>query len=90
MIIILMYICVCNAVNERQIQEALAHGARDLRDLRAELGVGACCGRCAKAAREYLASQTGLEAQLVAGAPLPDLNTIKVVELSRSPVRRVA
>jgi len=85
-----MYICVCNAVNERQVLEAVAQGARDLRDLRTELGVGSCCGRCAKAARDYLASQAPADELTCSGIPLPELNTLNVVELSRSPVQRVA
>ena len=34
-----MYVCVCNAVTERQIHHAAAQGARTLRDLRQSLGV---------------------------------------------------
>ena len=29
-----MYICVCNAISERQLQDAIAQGAADLGDLR--------------------------------------------------------
>ncbi|MFB1029171.1 MAG: (2Fe-2S)-binding protein, partial [Thauera sp.] len=43
-----MYVCVCNAVTERQIHHAAAQGARTLRDLRQSLGVTAECGRCAR------------------------------------------
>lgn len=49
-----MYICVCNAVTERDIDGAIAAGCCSLRQLREELGVGACCGRCASCAREKL------------------------------------
>ncbi|HEX7386852.1 MAG TPA: (2Fe-2S)-binding protein [Castellaniella sp.] len=84
-----MYICICNAVNEQQVQEAIAHGARNLHDLRAELGVGNCCGRCARSARDYLAARTA-QVQTPIAAALPDLGALKVVELSRSPAQRVA
>ncbi|MBK6355627.1 MAG: (2Fe-2S)-binding protein [Betaproteobacteria bacterium] len=49
-----MYVCVCKAVTDRQIQEAAQGGARTLRDLRRDLGVTADCGRCASCARECL------------------------------------
>ncbi len=50
-----MYVCVCQAVTERQIREAAQGGARTLKDLRRDLGVSSDCGRCASCARECLA-----------------------------------
>lgn len=49
-----MYVCVCKAVTDRQIREAAHNGARNLRDLRRELGVTEDCGRCAGCARACL------------------------------------
>ena len=49
-----MYVCVCQAVTERQIHQAVNEGARTLQDLRRELGVAAECGRCATCARQCL------------------------------------
>ncbi|MDD5250926.1 MAG: (2Fe-2S)-binding protein [Rhodocyclaceae bacterium] len=49
-----MYVCVCNAVTESHIGEAVADGCRSMRELRERLGVGACCGRCSACAREVL------------------------------------
>ncbi|MFA7270940.1 MAG: (2Fe-2S)-binding protein [Sterolibacterium sp.] len=49
-----MFVCVCNAVTERDIGAAVAEGCRSLRELRAQLGVGACCGRCCDCARGVL------------------------------------
>lgn len=54
MIIILMFICVCNAITERQVKVAVAEGASSLSDLQGQLGVAACCGCCAETAAEYL------------------------------------
>ena len=45
-----MYVCVCQAVTERQIREAAQGGARTLKDLRRDLGVSSDCGRCASCA----------------------------------------
>lgn len=49
-----MYVCVCKAVTDGQIREAAYNGARNLRDLRRELGVTEDCGRCAACARDCL------------------------------------
>lgn len=49
-----MYICVCKAVTERQVKQAVKSGAASLRDLRQELGVTSECGRCAKCALDCL------------------------------------
>jgi bacterioferritin-associated ferredoxin len=51
-----MYVCICSAVTDREIREAATGGARNVRDLREQLGVAAGCGRCASQAREILAS----------------------------------
>lgn len=50
-----MYICVCSAVTERQVQEAVASGqAQRLRDLKSLLGVASVCGECAGCAHACL------------------------------------
>ena len=49
-----MYVCVCNAVTERQIVKAVEAGCQTMKDLRDELGVGVCCGRCVGCARSVL------------------------------------
>ncbi|MCK2088004.1 (2Fe-2S)-binding protein [Thauera aromatica] len=49
-----MYVCVCNAVTERQIDQAVRAGATSLRHLRHQLGVSAECGRCARCAQDCL------------------------------------
>jgi len=49
-----MYVCVCNAVTESHIGNAVAEGCRSMRELRERLGVGACCGRCSSCARQVM------------------------------------
>ena len=49
-----MFICVCNAITERQVEAAVASGASTLSDLEAQLGVGGCCGCCRDTATDYL------------------------------------
>ncbi|MCC6714035.1 MAG: (2Fe-2S)-binding protein [Gammaproteobacteria bacterium] len=41
-----MYVCLCNAVTERDIRDAVDGGARGLEDLRNRLHVATCCGAC--------------------------------------------
>ena len=50
-----MYICVCNAITDKQIRKAAEAGARDLWGLQAKLGVATGCGSCKEAASEILA-----------------------------------
>ena len=49
-----MYVCICNQVNDRRIAEAVRGGARSLDDLRCELDVATCCGKCADDARRVI------------------------------------
>lgn len=49
-----MYVCICHAISDRQIQETVAAGATTLGDLQNQLGVATCCGCCAELASSYL------------------------------------
>ncbi|QDQ28034.1 bacterioferritin [Chitinimonas arctica] len=50
-----MYICICKAVTDKQIRHAVVHaGCGSMRELRMELGVASCCGKCAPDARALL------------------------------------
>ncbi|WP_432785101.1 Bacterioferritin-associated ferredoxin [Oligella sp. MSHR50489EDL] len=50
-----MYVCLCNAITDRQIQDSVAAGTvNSFSDLQAELGVATCCGCCAEVASSYL------------------------------------
>lgn len=50
-----MYVCVCNAVTDREIRGAVKLGARTLDELSTTLGVATCCRRCVDCARQVLA-----------------------------------
>ena len=41
-----MYVCICNAVTERQIRQAVDLGATTFADLREGLAVATDCGKC--------------------------------------------
>jgi len=54
-----VYICICNAVTDREIRGAASLGIHTLDALREELGVASCCGKCEPEARRLLASCAG-------------------------------
>lgn len=49
-----MYICICKAVSDRQIRQAVRDGARSVDDLQAALEVSTGCGCCAEAVEACL------------------------------------
>ncbi|MFT2112541.1 bacterioferritin-associated ferredoxin [Marinomonas sp. 2405UD68-3] len=49
-----MYICICNAVTDRQIKNALDEGAKTMSDLNKSLSVGSCCGKCVRSTRDIM------------------------------------
>ncbi|MGH8681199.1 MAG: (2Fe-2S)-binding protein [Burkholderiales bacterium] len=54
-----MYVCICNAVTDREIRQCAELGARTVDELRDALGVASCCGKCEGVAREILAGGAG-------------------------------
>jgi bacterioferritin-associated ferredoxin len=62
-----MYVCVCNAVTDREIRDAAKLGARTLEDLSATLGVATCCRSCADCARDVLAEALDAQVACTAG-----------------------
>jgi bacterioferritin-associated ferredoxin len=49
-----MYICICKAVTDGQIREAISQGACTRKDLIRCLSVGRDCGKCNAEVRELL------------------------------------
>ena len=49
-----MYVCICNAVTDKQIRQAAESGVRDLWGLQAVLGVATNCGACKQSAYQIL------------------------------------
>lgn len=41
-----MIVCICHNISDKAIRQALNDGARSMHDIRAQLGVGSCCGKC--------------------------------------------
>ncbi len=49
-----MYVCICNAITDKQIRRAAQAGASDLWDLQRELGLASGCGSCKEQAMDIL------------------------------------
>jgi bacterioferritin-associated ferredoxin len=49
-----MIVCICQNVSDRKIRQAVDAGATTMRELRDQLGVGACCGKCNPHAKQFL------------------------------------
>ena len=50
-----MYVCVCRAVSDSKIRQAVEQGACTVRALKDRFGVGSVCGRCVPEARHLIA-----------------------------------
>jgi len=49
-----MYVCICRAVTDREIRNAVEAGTRTVRGLRKQLGCAGQCGKCARQVREIM------------------------------------
>ena len=69
-----MIVCVCHNVSDRAIRAAMDAGASSLSEIRAQLNVGACCGKCIPSAKALVSEHhedsatrfTALRRELVA------------------------
>ncbi len=52
-----MYVCICNAVTDKQIREEARQGCCSLRELSKSTGCATTCGKCARHAREILTEE---------------------------------
>jgi bacterioferritin-associated ferredoxin len=65
-----MIVCVCKAVSDRHIKDAVKGGASCLRDITRELGVGTCCGKCVPEARHMIARSLAAHTENNAGVSM--------------------
>lgn len=49
-----MIVCVCNNISDREIRQAIDLGITSMAELRRDLGIATCCGKCAPCAKEVL------------------------------------
>ncbi|MCP5145095.1 MAG: (2Fe-2S)-binding protein [Gammaproteobacteria bacterium] len=53
-----MYVCICNAVTESDIEREIAAGATTLECLQARLNISTCCGSCREITEVILEQHT--------------------------------
>ncbi len=49
-----MYVCLCNGITDRDIEQAVADGALTLNEVKHRLGVSSQCGSCAETAQQVI------------------------------------
>jgi len=49
-----MIVCVCSNVSDRKIRQAVDSGLTRMSELRDQLEVGTCCGKCNSCAKSIL------------------------------------
>ena len=54
-----MLVCICNAISDRAIEDAIHQGASSFRDISKALGIGNGCGQCASYARNLIDDKLG-------------------------------
>ena len=70
-----MYVCVCNAINLKKVQQAKAEGIRDAGKVFEMYGVESCCGQCINEMNNFLLTEN-----------VPTKTLIKVEGSNPSPV----
>ena len=56
-----MYVCICNAVTDKQILQAQSEGCLSIDEITESLGVGSGCGRCLEKAEDLLIESAGVQ-----------------------------
>ncbi len=56
-----MYVCICNAITDKEIIEAQNKGYTSFKEISQHLGVGTCCGRCVDTAKQILSENSGVQ-----------------------------
>ncbi|MGL5360679.1 MAG: bacterioferritin-associated ferredoxin [Shewanella sp.] len=56
-----MYVCLCHAITDTQIKNAVKQGDSTLAAVKKRLGVADQCGKCARMAVQIIQNQVALE-----------------------------
>ena len=54
-----MYVCICNRITDKDVEQAISEGHTDLNALHDHLGVGSTCGTCRSFTSELITEITG-------------------------------
>jgi len=63
-----MYVCNCNGVTKREVEEAVAAGARRPKDVLAHHGCEPCCGRCLPEIADAIEGESKAPAEVLVAA----------------------
>jgi len=73
-----MYACLCRAVTERSVRDAVAAGASTVSAVRASCGAGTGCGGCLPSVRRLLRETLGTDLACTAAAVLESGRTLNL------------
>ena len=83
-----MYICLCKAVTDHDIEAAVAAGASSLEQVQQELGVSTGCGSCSSAAElvvaQALTNNSSHDSLNPSGSKISQLSPAEVASLVRA------
>ncbi|NRR31032.1 (2Fe-2S)-binding protein [Oxalobacteraceae bacterium] len=65
-----MIVCVCNNISDREIRQAVDLGLSSMEELKRDLGVATCCGKCENCACEVLEAHLGNTQETVLKRPV--------------------
>ena len=65
-----MIVCVCNNISDREIRQAVDLGLSSMAELRRDLGVATCCGKCHTCARQVLSEHMMNSREVVFHSPV--------------------
>jgi bacterioferritin-associated ferredoxin len=68
-----MYVCLCNAITDSDIRNAVDEGVRNLKQLRQITDCGATCGSCNEMALEVLQQAITIKRQSESLLPIMQL-----------------
>lgn len=60
-----MFVCICKAVSDKAIKQAIADGASSMRELKNLLDVGSQCGKCVCQAQQILHNELVKQQQII-------------------------
>ncbi len=53
-----MFVCICHAITENDIAQAVEQGAGTMKELREHLNIASQCGKCSQFAKTILTDMT--------------------------------
>jgi len=71
-----MYVCICNAVTDRQIKAAVQEGYGTFKKIQQQLDVGTGCGKCECHAKEVILEATNDKRKARVSSPPVTFNPV--------------